>query len=245
MDNPPPFRGRTSFDTTQWSLVQAAADTSAPEARGALEALCQRYWQPLYWFLRRAGHNAEDAQDLTQGFLARLIEKHDVRQASRDRGRFRSFLLSALKHFVQNEAQRLRAQKRGGGTSLLSLDFDVEEGGYRLDAADTRTPEAVYERRWALTLIERVLQAMRRDAEEADTVREFDVLKPSLVGESAPAGYAAWAAALGSSEGAVKVAVHRLRRRFQRALRAEIAQTVLTEGDIDEELRYLAGILRR
>lgn len=225
--------------------MQAAGADATSEARAALTALCETYWTPLYWYVRRQGHDADAAQDLTQAFLARLIEKHDVRNVRRERGRFRSFLLAALKHFLLNDAQSQRAVKRGGGVTTLPLEFDTAEGKYLKEPRDTRTPETTFDRRWALTVLDRVLQRLRREATGADKVAEFDVLKPSLLGESPPGGYQTWGGELGLTEGAVKVAVHRLRRRFQRVLRDEIAQTVSTEAEVEDEIRFLLSALSR
>ena len=240
------LRARTSrFDTTRWSLVQAAGAEVSSEARAALATLCERYWTPLYWFARRQGHGADDAQDVTQAFLTRFIDKHDVRAARRERGRFRSFLLASFKHFILNDIQSRRAVKRGGSRTPLSLEFETAERTYVREPPDTRTPETIFDRRWALTVLDRVVQRLRREAMESGKREEFDRLKPSLLGESAPGGYEAWGRELGLSEGAVRVAVHRLRRRYQRALRDEIAQTVSTSDEVEEEIRYLLGALGR
>jgi len=236
--------GPRRFETTHWSLVRAAGGDS-PAGRAALANLCATYWWPLYWFVRRRRYDVEDAQDLTQGFLTRLIEKGDVRDAQPGRGRFRTFLLTACTHYLLNEAQRARADKRGGGQPLLALEFETAEGRYQLDPPDTRTPEAVYDRRWALTLLDRALTQLRREEIDAGRTVEFEHLKPSLLGTSPAAGYAAWARDLGTTEGAVKVAVHRLRKRFQRVLRDLIADTVTDESEIEDELRYLMNALRR
>jgi len=240
-DQPAPRR----FETTQWSLVQAAAGDNSTAARRALAALCETYWWPLYWFVRRRGHSVDDAQDLTQGFLTRLIDKQDVRMARQERGRFRTFLLSAFTHYIANEAQRERAQKRGAGIAPLPLEFEAAEHRYRLEAADTRTPETLFDRRWAITVLDRALQQLRRGETDAGRIVEFDLIKPSLLGTSPEGGYAGWARTLATTESAVKVAAHRLRKRFQRVLREEIAQTVSTDAEVDDELRYLMDALRR
>jgi RNA polymerase sigma-70 factor (ECF subfamily) len=233
------------FDTTHWSLVQAAGEGESSEARAALATLCEIYWWPLYWFARRRGHDADQAQDLTQGFLTRLIEKGDARDARPDRGRFRSFLLSAFTHFIQNQAQFDRAQKRGGGVPPLPLEFDAAEDRYRREPSDARTPETAFDRRWALTLLDQAFQRLRREESDAGRAAEFDLIKPGLLGQSPAGGYEAWARTLGTTEGAVKVAVHRLRKRFQQALRDEVAHTVSLATDVDDELRYLMAALRR
>jgi RNA polymerase sigma-70 factor (ECF subfamily) len=236
---------RTSFDTTRWSVVQAAAGEASVPALEALTTLCESYWVPLYWYVRRRGFDADDAQDLTQAFLARLLEKHDVAAARRDRGRFRSFLLTSLEHFLSNQAQYSRAQKRGGGRVPLSLSFDVEEGQYLREPADVRTPETVFDRRWAFTVLDRALRRLRREEIDAGREEQFDRLKIALLGESPAGGYQTWARELAVTEGAIKVQVHRLRRRFQHVVRDEIAETVAGADEVDEELRYLWQALRR
>jgi RNA polymerase sigma-70 factor (ECF subfamily) len=227
------------FETTRWSLVLAAGGGESSQARQALAALCETYWYPLYAYVRRQNYNADDAQDLTQAFFARLIEKQDVQDARRARGRFRSFLLAAMKHFLLNEAQHRRALKRGGGQTPLSIEGDTAEGRYRREPPDTSTPEVVFDRRWALTVLDRALGRLRREAVEAGKTAEFDALKACLTGDIPHGSYRMIGETLGLSEGAVKVAVHRLRRRFQRALRAEISETVLTDADVEKELQYL------
>ena len=234
--------GPRRFDTTRWSLVLAAGRDST-HGHAALATLCENYWWPLYWFVRRRGYTPEDAQDLTQGFLTRFIEKGDVRDARSDRGRFRSFLLSACTHYLQNDAQRTRAEKRGGGQTPFALDFESAEGRYKLEPVDHRTPEAVFDRRWALALLDRAFQQLRREEADAGRLDAFDVLKPGLLGTSPTGGYDAWARTLNTTEGAVKVAVHRLRKRFQRVLRDEIGATV-DDAEIEDELKYLMNALR-
>jgi DNA-directed RNA polymerase specialized sigma24 family protein len=237
--------GRAGFDTTHWSVVRAAGGVASGQAREALAILCESYWGPLYWYVRRRGYDAEDAQDLTQAFLTRLLEKHDVQAARSDRGRFRSFLLASLEHFICNEAQSRRAQKRGGGMAAVSLSFDAEERRYGHEPADTRTPETVFDRRWAFTVLDRGLKRLREEAIDAGGAQQFERLKLALLGESPAGGYETWAHDLGLTEGAVKVAVHRLRRRFQQVLRNEIADTVASPEEVEEELRYLWQALRR
>ena len=233
------------FDTTHWSIVQAAGSDASTEARAALTVLCETYWTPLYWFARRQSHRPDEAQDLTQAFLAEFIEKARVRAASQARGRFRSFLLASFKHFILNDAQARRAEKRGGGVPVLSLEFGNAEGRYSLEPSDARTPEAIFDRQWAMTVLDLGLRRLAQESSGAGRGLEFELLRPSLLGESAKGGYDGIARALGSTEGAVKVAVHRLRRRFRELVREEIAQTVATEGEIDEEVKYLLAALRR
>lgn len=227
------------FETTHWSLVLAAGRGESSQARQALAALCEIYWYPLYAYVRRQNYNVDDAQDLTQAFFARLIEKQDVQDARCERGRFRSFLLASMKHFLLNEARHRRALRRGGGETPLPLEVETAEGRYLREPPDTATPEAVFDRRWALTVLDRALGRLRRHAVDAGKTAEFDALKACLTGDIPHGSYRTLGEALGLSEGAVKVAVHRLRRRFQRALRAEISETVLTGADVEEEIQYL------
>ena len=221
----------------------AAGQTQTPESKEALATLCEKYWQPLYAYTRRRGYTVEQAQDLTQEFFARLIEKNYLAAARPDRGRFRSFLLTALKHFLAKELECARAQKRGGGQVLLSLDFDAAEGGYQAKVADDETPETVYERRWAVTLLDQSLRRLR--TEYAQTGKEilFCHLKEFLTSGGSRTPYAQVAVKLGISEGAVKVAVHRLRNRFGALLREEVAQTLPSPIYVEDELRGLFSVL--
>jgi RNA polymerase sigma-70 factor (ECF subfamily) len=231
------------FETTRWSLVVAAGGDDSSAARAALSTLCETYWYPLYAYVRRRGSNADDARDLTQGFLTSLLERRDFRNLRQDRGRFRAFLLASLQHFLSNDAARGRTQKRGGGVTLLPFAFDEAEGRYRFEPVETATPETLYERRWALMVIERVLGTLRQEWESEGRGPEFDELKSCLLGQNPAGGYAALAGRLGSTEGAVKVAVHRLRRAFQSRLRNDIAETVSDAAEIDDEIRYLVRAL--
>jgi RNA polymerase sigma-70 factor (ECF subfamily) len=232
-----------SFETTRWSLVVAAGSGDSPAARAALATLCETYWYPLYAYIRRRGTSPDNARDLTQGFLASLLERRDFEHVSQERGRFRAFLLASLQHFLANDAARRRTLKRGGHVMFLPLAFDAAEGRYRIEPAESTTPETLYERRWALTVIHRVLNELRREWETDGREAEFDELKSCLLGVNPAGGYAAIAARLETSEGAVKTAVHRLRRRFQSALRKDIAETVSDSGDVDDEIRYLMRAL--
>ncbi|HUF47746.1 MAG TPA: hypothetical protein VMM93_08010 [Vicinamibacterales bacterium] len=231
------------FETTQWSLVLAAGGDDPAAAQRALTTLCETYWYPLYVYVRRWGAPVDDARDLTQGFFASLLERRDFEDLSADRGRFRAFLLASLKHFLANQAAHARAAKRGGGLQPLPLEFNDAERRYRHEPAEPATPETIYERRWALTVIDRVLAGMRSDWLQQGRADEFEALKGSLLGEAPPGGYAAVARDLGTTEGAVKVAVHRLRRTFQRALRTHIAETVADPADVADEIRYLIRAL--
>jgi RNA polymerase sigma-70 factor (ECF subfamily) len=230
------------FATTQWSVVLAAGHTSVPGAQEALEKLCRTYWFPLYVFARRQGNSPEDAQDLTQNFFSRLLEKNYLAKADPDRGKFRTFLLRSLKNFLVNEWKRAGRLKRGGGLEVLSIDADAAEDRYAAEATDESNPDAEYETRWAVTLIEQVLKALRQEFDEADKTRLFEELKGFIWGDKSTASYAEIAGQLNVSEGMVKVAVHRLRQRFRELLRAEVANTVARPEDIDDELRHLIRV---
>ena len=232
-----------SFDTTQWSLVVAAGAEDSAAARPALAALCEAYWYPLYAYVRRWGAGPDDACDLTQAFLASLLERRDFRHVRQERGRFRSFLLASLQHFLANDAARRRTLKRGGGVAPVPLVVDEAEGRYRVEPADPATPESLYERRWALLVIDRVLGQLRDEWDAEGRTMEFDLLKACLLGQAPPGGYAAVAGRLDTTEGAVKAAVHRLRRRFQEHLRRTIAHTVADPNEVDDEIRYLIRAL--
>ncbi len=231
--------GPSSFATTHWSLVVAAGRRSSPASAGALADLCQRYWYPLYVYVRRRVPNVEEARDLTQEFFARLLERNTLALADPERGRFRSFLLTALKHFLINEWEKAKARKRGGGRRALALDFDSKEPQLRVEPEHTWTPERLYERHWALTLLEQVLAQLRQESHAAGKGALFDHLKGFLAGESKTATYAQTARDLGMTEGAVKVAAHRLRKRYRELLRNEVAQTVADDAEVDDEIRAL------
>jgi RNA polymerase sigma-70 factor (ECF subfamily) len=230
------------FATTHWSMVVSAGGSRSPEASEALATLCESYWFPLYAFVRRAGHSAEDARDLTQEFFVRLLDKRFLAAADREKGRFRTFLLTAVKRFLANEYDRARALKRGGGQRILSLEGPEPEARYRREPADTLTPERVFERQWALTLLEQVLARLQAEMTADGKAALFDALKAHLTGDGAT-GYATTAGRLGTTEGAVKVAAYRLRQRYRELLREEIAQTVAGPDEIEEEIRYLFACL--
>lgn len=236
--------GQRSFATTRWSIVLAAAHDSRPDARAALATLCETYWYPLYAYVRRFGYKAEDAQDLTQGFLAALLEKGYVKAADRERGRFRSFLLTALKRFLLKQRDRAHARKRGGAARPISLDLESGESRYSLEPSHDVTPEAIYQRRWALTVLDRVIVRLRQTCVDAGKTAFFESLKAFLTGEAGAPPYEQVARELGMSEGAVKVAVHRLRRRYRDLLRLEIAQTVADPEAVEDELKYLMAVLQ-
>jgi RNA polymerase sigma-70 factor (ECF subfamily) len=235
--------GSPRFATTRWSLVVSAGSDSSPEGRAALESLCAAYWYPLYAFARRGGEEAHGAQDLVQGFFAELLEKDWLRQADRSRGRFRTFLLAAFRHHASHEREKARALKRGGGRAPLPLDFEDGEGRYLREPVDDRTPERLYERRWALTLLDAALARLREDHERAGRIDLFDALRGTLAAGGPEAPWAEVGARLGMSEGAVKVAAHRLRKRYREVLRQAIAETVADPSEVDDEIRTLLGAL--
>jgi RNA polymerase sigma factor (sigma-70 family) len=231
------------FATTHWSLVLSAGDQPSPQAVDALEKLCRAYWLPIYAFVRRQGRSPHDAQDLTQEFFARLLEKKSLAVADPARGRFRSFLLASLKHFLANEWDKARAQKRGGGQILIPIDAADAETKHGLDPADPATAEKIYERRWALALLDQVLRRLREEYVRDGREKLFEQLKPTLTEASRTVPYAEIAARLGTSEGAVKVAVHRLRQRYRELLRTEIADTVAGPDEVEDEIRNLFAAL--
>jgi RNA polymerase sigma-70 factor (ECF subfamily) len=222
-------------------LTAGGSDTTV--ARDALAKLCQTYWYPLYAYVRRRNFSPPDAEDLTQEFFARFLEQHWVGNADREKGRFRTFLLSAMNHFLANEWDKARAQKRGGGVPLLPLQFDVAETRYVREPADNVTPEQHFERRWAMTLLETVLDRLRAEYEQDGKAELFAALNPCLVGDRTSQPYEELARKLGLTEGAVNSAVHRLRQRYRQLLRDEIAQTVAGPGEVEEELRHLIAVL--
>ena len=233
------------FATTHWSVVLAAGDGKSPEAGAALEKLCRAYWYPLYAHVRRRGYDAQTAPDLTQAFFERFLEKDDLRQVQRERGRFRSFLLAALDHFLANQSDRSRTLKRGGGEPVLSLDAEDAEGRYLLEAASDESPACAFDRRWALAVLDHALDRLHSELAAAGKARQFEALKPFLSNESTAGAYEPVAAGLGISVGAVRMAVSRLRERYGELVRAEIAQTVSTEAEISEEMRYLIELVCR
>jgi len=240
MDSGPPagFARDSQFSPTRWSLVAAAGDPDAAQPRQALGELCKAYWYPLYAYLRRARHSEADAGDLLQGFFLKLFETDGLRTADRSRGRFRSFLLASLKHHVANEQRREQAQKRGGGQPPISLDLSRGESRYANEAiepADSLTPDMFYDRQWAVALLEQVMTKLGSEHNATGKADLFDALSAHLAGES-DADYASIGARLGMTEGAVKVAAHRLRARWRESLRAEIAETLAEGESVDDEL---------
>jgi len=227
------------FATTHWTVVLAAGRRSTPQADVALEALCRTYWYPLYVYVRRHTATREDAEDLTQSFFARFLEKNYLEGLSSDKGKFRAFLLAALKHFLANEWDRANRQKRGSGVALFSLDWQSADTRYQIDPADNLSPDKLYDRAWAVTLLERVITRLRQERDAGGKGRLFEQLKPFLMIGKNAMPYAQAAATLGLTEGAVRVGVHRLRRRYRELLREEIAQTLADPAQAGEEMQAL------
>ncbi len=231
------------FRTTHWSVVLAAGDSSVPGAREALEKLCRTYWYPLYAFVRRKGHSPHDAQDLTQAYFARLLEKNYVAQADRERGRFRTFLLAALTHFLADEWDKSRRLKRGGGREIISFDAVSAEERYRLEPINQLDAAKLYERRWVTTLFDKVLARLEQEFRDSGKGGLFEGLKSSLLAEASSLSYAELGVQVGLKEDAVKQAAHRMRRRYRELFREEIAQTVAGPGEVEAELKYLFAVL--
>jgi RNA polymerase sigma factor (sigma-70 family) len=230
--------------TTQWSQVLAARDGSDTQARAALETLCQTYWQPLYAYIRHQGCDPEEASDLTQGFFAEFLEKDFLAAVDPSKGRFRAFLLASLRHFLSHERDRERALKRGGGVSTLSLDVEAGEAAYALRPAEAMTPIDVFERRWAMTVLDRAMSRLHEESVAAGNGTQFETLKQYLTSTEPQAPYREAGEALGISEGAVATAVHRLRQRYGKCLRTEIAETVVNPAEIGDELRHMLNVVR-
>ena len=231
------------FTTTHWSVVLAARGTDSSVALQALERLCQTYWYPLYAFVRRQGYSAQDAEDLTQGFFERVLEKEYFTDVDQSKGRFRAFLLAALKHFLSESRKRERAIKRGGGKPMVCLDAQTAEERYRLEPTDTMTPDRLYDRRWALTVVENAVVRLRQEYAAAGKGELYENLKSQLPGAAEGLSHAEVGCRLGKSESAIKTEALRLRRRLADFVRAEIQQTVAGVADIDEEVRYLSEVL--
>lgn len=231
------------FVTTRWSVVLAAQDKASPASAEALEAICRAYWYPLYALVRRQGHAPHDAQDLTQEFFARLLQKDYLRAADREKGRLRTFLHVALKRFLANEWDRVRAQKRGGGIAPVSFDTVMAEERYLQHGPEVLSAERIYERQWAMTLLEQSLARLRAEYRAARKEAEFEQLKGTLTAERGAILYAELAAQLNTTEGAARVAVHRVRKRFRDLFRATIADTVGSPTEVDDEVRYVARVL--
>lgn len=231
------------FETTNWSLILRAAAGDSEEAELALALLCEAYWYPVYAYVRRQGHSAADAEDLTQGYFARFLEKGFIREVRPEYGRFRAFLLVSVRNFLHNERDRERALKRGGGRRLVSLDAMTAERTYEEKPADSTTPETLFERSWAQTVVGHVLDRLERDTARRGGTPRMARLRPFLTGGEPAGAYAEIAREWGVGESAVRVAVHRLRKRFATLLREEVGRTVAEEKDVDDEVRYLLGVL--
>ena len=238
--------GSSRFPTTRWTLVVAAGDPQRKDSRSALVSLCENYWYPLYAYLRRRGHAPDEAQDLTQEFFMRVLGGRYLDKADPEKGRFRSFILTSLKFFAADQQDRQRAQKRGGG-AVVSFEFSSGESGeerYQREPGHDETPDRIFERRWALSMLERVMERLRDEFVQHDRPENFERMKVFLLGQS-EAPYAALAGEMNTSEGALKVAIHRLRKRYRELFRQEIADTVADPAEVESELRYLAAVLTR
>ncbi len=236
-------RPAPGFPATRWSVVIGAREEEPGESNAALEDLCRTYWLPLYAAVRRMGHDPEDAQDLTQEFFARLLDKHWLDAAAREKGRFRTFLMVALKRFLVNEWHRGQAAKRGSGSRSLKLDTQLAERLYDGSGSHSLTPEQLFDKRWALTLIETTLARIEREYRDAGRGTEFAILKPCLTAERGGIDYNSLATRLGVSEGAARVAVHRIRKRYRSLFREEISRTVRDEAEVEEEMCALMQAL--
>jgi RNA polymerase sigma-70 factor (ECF subfamily) len=223
----------------------AAQDKASPESEAALETLCRRYWYPLYAFVRRSGQSAHDAQDLTQEFFARLLQKDWLDAVERDRGRFRSFLLMAMKRFLANEWHRAQTLKRGAGIAFLALDADVAESRYAVETTPATRADSLYERRWAMALLENVMERLRQEHEAAGRLAEYEFLKPCLTAERGDLNYEELAAALRMEAVSARSAVHRVRKRFREIFREEVAGTVANPAEVDDEMRAVIAALAR
>lgn len=239
-----PLAARNSiFATTQWSIVVAAGEMGAHEARLALAQLCETYWYPLYAYVRRRVGNVHEAQDLTQAFFCHLLEKQTIARADRSRGRFRTFLVTALKNFLNNEWHKAGAEKRGGGKPELSLNLDSGESRYQVEPSRALTAEKLYERRWVLTLLDQVLERLRIELIEAGKTEQFEQFKGALTGEATAADYERAGEALGITPAAAKQAAYRMRKRYRQLFREEVARTVADEADVDDEIGRLLATL--
>ena len=229
------------FATTHWTVVLAAGKRSTPQSDRALEELCRTYWFPLYAYVRRRGHTREDAEDLTQAFFTRFLEKNYLAGLSAERGRFRAFLLASLKHFLANEWDKSRRQKRGGGVTPLSLDWQTADAQFQIAATTEPSPDKAFDREWAVTLLAKVIERLHAECEADGRRKQFAELKIFLTAGKGELSHADAAKTLGMDEGAVRVAVHRLRKRYRQLLRDEISQTLTDPAQVDEEMRALFG----
>jgi RNA polymerase sigma-70 factor (ECF subfamily) len=230
---------REAFQTTRWSLVLRASDLEGTSSQRDLEHLCRACWYPIYAFVRRQGYSPEDAQDLAQGFFVHVLENNVLSHADPERGRFRSFILGALRHFVSNEARKQRAEKRGGKVTFVPIDAGDDEERFDREIAHPDSPEKLFQRNWAESLLQRAVSALRKDYEDCGKLHLFTALQPYLAGSANPNSYQELAQQIGMSTGTVAVAVFRMRKRYGELLRAEIAQTVDDPADIEQEIRLL------
>lgn len=246
MTSPEPTSSRTRagvFHTTRWSLVLSAQGKSPGDAFDSLEILCGQYWQPLYAYVRHRGHSPQDAQDLTQEFFARLLAKDWLNAAEREKGRFRSFLLMAMKRFLSNEGDRSQAQKRGAGVSPIRMDTEFAESRIALESAVSMPADSVYERRWAMTLLENVMSRLEQEHEDAGRLDDYQILKPCLTAGRGEIPYQELAVSLGMEPASARSAVHRLRKRFREIFREEVAGTVADPTEVDDEMRAVIAAL--
>jgi RNA polymerase sigma-70 factor (ECF subfamily) len=228
------------FRTTQWSLVRVGGDSADPALRReALEALCGTYWPPVYDYVRCRGYDAESARDLTQGFFTRLLDKEYLKKADRERGKFRSFLLTCVKRYLSDERDRARAVKRGGGLRILPLEFEAAESSIRCVPADRRSPETIFEKRWAVAVVRQAVSRLEREMERSNKGEQFRRLRPWLTGRGPASGHRMLAVDLGISEQALRVTIHRLRRRLGHLLREEVASTLSDPAQLDAEMHFL------
>ena len=240
-----PYPQSPVFVTTRWSLVLQARDKTSSQSAGALESLCRAYWYPLYAYVRRQGRSPHDAQDLTQEFFARLLKKDYLQAVDREKGRFRTFLIVAIKRFLLNEWDKRRAEKRGGGFLHVSWDTQLAEARYLDEAQETLPADQVFERRWALTLLGQAMSRLRADYEESGRQAEFDQLKTHLTAARGEVSYQEIASTLQTTEGAARVALHRLRKRLRQFFREEVAGTVSNPDEADDEMRHIISVLSR
>jgi RNA polymerase sigma-70 factor (ECF subfamily) len=237
------MRTAAQFATTHWSVVLAASESESPNSQEALEQLCQQYWYPLYVYVRRHGHNPEDAEDLTQEFFARFLAGNYLARVDRERARFRSYLLGALNHFLADAWDHARRIKRGGGRVLETLDVCSGEARYQLEPVGELAPDRLFDRRWALTVLDQVLRRLRQEYERSGKGQLFEKLSGLLPGDAEGDSYRDLARELGMTEGAVRVAVHRLRRRYGQLFSREVAHTVARPAEIPDEMRYLLAVV--
>jgi RNA polymerase sigma factor (sigma-70 family) len=237
--------GARWFATTHWSVVLAAREGDSPGASEALNDLCRAYWPPLYSYIRREGHDVAEAQDLTQEFFTRLVERDYLARLNHQRGKFRSFLLAFLKHFLSEQREKAQAQKRGGGQRFLSLDAGEGEEGYLAEPADELTPEQIFERRWVQTILQRALDRLTAEYSEMDRAALFEALKDFQPRHPGSLTYAEIGANLSTTEAAIKSAMQRMRQRHREILREEIAHTVGSAQEVEEEIRYMREVLNR